>query len=245
MRGPVRGALALAILCLAGCDAIEKIPLTPREAARMARPFEPATRTPVEREGTQGQVWELAVVSRREASWRDADRALWSGLRHSCPDGQPATTLDSEPAESTEREIDAVHPEGTVFRRRVLCPPPAEFEMALPAGTTQAQAAVIFGQRFNEGNEGFPREPTVIPLRFSRFVAPYQALADALGRASLRKYRECPQGIQVERMLLGMLPPAAQDEDRPADGYVGLLASCRRDAEEALALPFVQPAPEE
>ena len=47
---------------------------------------------------------------------RDADFALWHGLRVSCPDGRRGTTISTSPADRSAADQTRMHPPGTVFR---------------------------------------------------------------------------------------------------------------------------------
>ena len=65
---------------------------------------------------------------------RDADFALWHGLRVSCPDGRRGTTISTSPADKSAADQTRMHPPGTVFRRVITCPPPRDYEFALADG---------------------------------------------------------------------------------------------------------------
>lgn len=214
----------------AGCD-MEKIPLTPRDVAKLAGKFGVATRSELSGNDTEGRTYELMVESQREANWREADFALWRGLRVTCPDGRRGTTISSSPAERTDAEQTRMHPPGTVFRRVITCPPPPDFEFTLAEGLSKEDVHWLFYERLNEGIEGYPRDPVVQPVRFGRGKPKYLAIEQALGKATLQWMEKCDGGASFSRVAVGIFPPLPADAElryRPADAYIGFIVDCRK-----------------
>ena len=220
---------------LGGCDVADKLPLTPRDAASLAQKFGTPTRSELSGNDTEGRTYELMVESQREASWREADYALWRGLRVTCPDGRRGTTISSSPAERTDAEQTRMHPPGTVFRRVITCPPPPDFEFALAEGLGREDVHWLFHERLNEGNEGFPRDPVVQPVRFGRAQPKYLAIEQALGKATLQWMEKCDGGASFSRVAVGIFPPLPADSElryRPADAYIGFIVDCSKSEPE-------------
>lgn len=222
--------VVLAMAFASGCD-MDKIPLTPHDVAKLAGKFGVPTREELSGNDSEGQTYELMVESQHEANWREADFALWRGLRVTCPDGRRGTTISSSPAERTDAEQTRMHPPGTVFRRVITCPPPPDFEFALAEGLSRDDVRWLFHERLNEGIEGYPRDPVVQPVRFGRTQPKYRAIEQALGKATLQWMEKCDGGASFSRMAVGILPPLPADADlryRPTDAYIGFIVDCRK-----------------
>ena len=227
-----RNAVILAILTLGafltGCG-IEKLPITPHDVAKLATKVEGIARNEVSGNDTEGRTYELVAEARRDASWNDADYAMWQALQHSCPDGRDAATVSWSPDGRTEAQRAVVHPEGTVFRRVITCPPPPEFEFVLAEGLGMDDVRWLFHERLNEGNEGFPRDPVIKPFRFGPAQPKYPAIERALGEATLQWIEKCDGGAGFSRVAVGVFPPlpaGTQPPSRPADGYIGFVVDC-------------------
>tara|TARA_R110002020_G_scaffold37705_3_gene113665 strand:+ start:2862 stop:3629 length:768 start_codon:yes stop_codon:yes gene_type:complete len=229
---PMTLAACLAVAAmLGGCDVADKIPLTPGEAARLAQKFGTPTRSELSGNDTEGRTYELMVESRREASWRDADFALWHAFRVTCPDGRRGTTISTSPADRAVADQTRMHPPGTVFRRVITCPPPPDFEFTLAEGLDRDDVHWLFHERLNEGNEGFPRDPVVQPVRFRPAQPKYQAIEQALGKSTLEWMEKCEGGASFSRVAVGIFPPLPANSElryRPADAYIGFIVDCRK-----------------
>ena len=214
----------------AGCD-MDKIPITPHDVAKLAGKFGMPTRTELSGNDTEGRTYELMVESQREANWREADFALWRGLRVTCPDGRRGATISSSPAERTDAEQTRMHPPGTVFRRVITCPPPPDFEFTLAEGLNKQDMHWLFHERLNEGIQGYPRDPVVQPVRFGPTKPKYLAIEQALGKATLQWMEKCDGGASFSRVAVGIFPPLPADSElryRPADAYIGFIVDCRK-----------------
>ena len=223
----------VAVLTMAfasGCD-MDKIPITPHDVAKLAGKFGVPTRSALSGNDTEGRTYELMVESQREANWREADFALWRGLRVTCPDGRRGTTISSSPAERTDAEQTRMHPPGTVFRRVITCPPPPDFEFTLAEGLNKQDMHWLFHERLNEGIQGYPRDPVVQPVRFGPTKPKYLAIEQALGKATLEWMEKCEGSASFSRMAVGIFPPLPADSElryRPADAYIGFIVDCRK-----------------
>ena len=227
---PILSLAFAAIFLTAGCD-MDKIPLTPRDAANIAGKFGTPTRSELSGNDTEGRTYELMVESQREANWREADSALWRGLRVTCPDGRRGATISSSPAERTDAEQTRMHPPGTVFRRVITCPPPPDFEFTLAEGLNKQDMHWLFHERLNEGIQGYPRDPVVQPVRFGPTKPKYLAIEQALGKATLEWMEKCEGSASFSRMAVGIFPPLPADSElryRPADAYIGFIVDCRK-----------------
>ena len=216
---------------LTGCDIADKIPLTPADAAQLAGKFDAPTRSELSGNDTEGRTYELRVESRREASWRDADFALWHGLRVSCPDGRRGTTISTSPADTSAADQARMHPPGTMFRRVITCPPPRDYEFALADGLEKDDVHWLFHERLNDGNEGYPRDPVLLPVRFRPDLPKHQAIEQAMGQATLEWMEKCEGGAGFSRLAVGIFPPLPADSElryRPADAYIGFIVDCSK-----------------
>ncbi len=229
MRSTVVAMLALATI-FTGCG-IEKLPITPRDVAKLASKFEGVTRNELSGSDTEGRTYELVAESRRDASWNDADYAMWQALQHSCPDGRQATPVSWSPEGRTEAQRSVVHAEGTVFRRVITCPAAPEFEFALEEDLSRGEVQRVFYERLNEGNSGFPRDPALLPVRFSRMTPKYLAIEQALGKATLESMEKCGGGATISSLAVGVLPPRPADPEsdgRLHDAWVGFILDCQQ-----------------
>lgn len=233
MKTSVRFALVpalAAIVLVSGCG-IEKLPLTPHEVAKLASKFENVTRNELRGNDTEGRTYELIAESRRNANWNDADYAMWMALQHSCPDGRQAATISWSPDGRTQAQRSVVHPEGTVFRRVITCPAAPEFEFALEDGLSRREVQGVFYERLNAGIQGFPRDPTLLPVRFSQMTPKYPAIEQALGRATLEAIEKCGGAATLSGVAVGVLPsrPANPESgERRHDAWVGYLLDCQQ-----------------
>lgn len=122
-----------------------------------------------------------------------------------------------------------VHPEGTVFRRVISCPATPEFEFALEEGLSRREVQGVFYERLNTGIQGFPRDPALLPVRFSRMTPKYPAIEQALGKATLEAMEKCGGAATLSGLAVGVLPPRPADPEstaRPYDAWVGYLLDC-------------------
>lgn len=223
-------SLTMAVV-LTGCDVADKIPLTPHDVAKLAGKFGVPTREELSGNDTEGRTYELMVESQREANWREADFALWRGLRVTCPDGRRGTTISSSPAERTDAEQTRMHPPGTVFRRVITCPPPPEFEFRLAEGLSREEINWIFHERLNADNIGFPRDPVVLPVLYAAGRPKYQAIEQTLGKVSLQWAEKCGGNLNFTKLAVAVLPdrPAGAEPDfRRADAYIGFIVDCQQ-----------------
>lgn len=220
-------------MLLSGCG-LDKLPLTPTDAARLASKFGEVTRSDISGNEIEGYTYELTAEARREANWKDAEFALRMRLQNECPDGRSGSTISSSPTANNATDRMAMHPAGTVFRRVVTCPPPPHFEFILEDGLERQEINDVFYERLNTGNVGFPRDPYVHPIRFSASRPKYEAVRKALGDFAFFMLEKCKQGVSFEKFAVGVLPdrsPTGAGGTRSADAYVGYVFSCMPEAD--------------
>lgn len=223
---------------LAGCDAIEKIPLTPADALKAADQFGLTTRELID-ETPEGKVYRLMVESRRPANWAQADFAMWKQLRHSCPDGEPHQTLSSEPAtDDSHEDIMRQLPAGTLFVRTVRCPPKPPFEFEFDSRLSHPEALAVMKQRLS-GAEPWQADRFVVqPIHSSGPMPKYKQVEHLLGMSAMSHMFACPAGMLISHPQLGMFRPsdAATHRDEAA-GYFGFVLECAPEPAAALSGP--------
>lgn len=227
MRSTSQLLLTLAaVACLSGCDILDKIPLTPKEAMDAAGRFSLATRELVE-ETPKGDVYRLKVESRHPAAWYQADQAMWADLRHSCPEGEHHEFISQEP----DSRPDALQPAGTVFVRTVRCisRPFYSFEFDGLVDHNQAQSQ-LYGKLAKSGLSD-TSDIRVIPIHGSGFGPRFQQVEDAVGSAVFSQLADCPSGVTLRGASLGNVPRPEGDADADADAdgeiaYLGLIVEC-------------------
>lgn len=228
MKTATRFLLTLSALgLLAGCDVIDRIPLTPAEAVKAADRFGVTTRQLVE-ETPEGKVYRLMVQSRHPASWSQADFAMWKELQHSCPDGEPHTTVSTEPqmGESIE-ERNSQLPAGTHFVRIVRCDPKPHYEFEFETRLPYGDAYGLMMRRLSQATPSTNGQRYVLPIMYSENFPKYEQVRRALGEFLLDQMSKCPAGVVLTHPALGMLPPPDTDQRwvEPA-GFIGFVYEC-------------------
>lgn len=227
-------ALAAAALLGGGCD-IGKIPLTPQDAIRAASPFSAATRKQLV-SGPDGTTYELLVESRRAATWSEATGAFYSEFRSFCPNGRHRRMVSESPAgflTSNEAGM-ATHPAGTTFRLVIACPGKPDYEFALPASLDQAAAEERVRFELTGQTGPLPRGSLVVPL-FTSVERRYSDVAMVLGTFASGQMEDCPAGVEIRRIALGVYPePESEDARRELRGQtralLGMVIGCREAA---------------
>lgn len=223
--------LAAAALLGGGCD-IGKIPLTPQDAIRAASGFSAATRKQLV-SGPDGTTYELMVESRRAATWNEAIGAFYSEFRSFCPNGRHRRMLSESPAGSlTSNEAGlATHPAGTTFRLVIACPGKPDYEFALPASLDQAAAEERVRFELTGQTGHLPPGSLVVPL-FTSVERRYSDVAMVLGTFAAGHMEDCPAGVEIRRIALGVYPePDTEEARREQRGQtralLGMLIDCR------------------
>lgn len=217
-----------------GCD-IGKIPLTPQDAIRAASGFSTATRKQLV-SGPDGTTYELMVESRRAATWNEAIGAFYSEFRSFCPNGRHRRMVSESPAGSlTSNEAGlATHPAGTTFRLVIACPGKPDYEFALPASLDQAAAEERVRFELTGQTGHLPRGSLVVPL-FTSVERRYSDVAMVLGTFASVQMEDCPAGVEIRRIALGVYPePESEDARRELRGQaralLGMVIGCREAA---------------
>lgn len=217
-------------LLLAGCDVIEKIPLTPTDALEAGDLFGLTTRELVE-ETPEGKVYRLMVESRRPASWSQAGFFMMKQLRDNCPDGEPYTTLSTEPARGASmEELNRKLPAGTTFIHTVRCEPKPYYEFEFERRLPHRDAYGAMVRRLSDAAPGTKGRMYVQPILPSEQSSKYEQLEKAFGVMVVYQMAECPAGVVLTHPQLGMFPlsdPAREWHD-PA-GYLGFVYECAAD----------------
>lgn len=230
----------LAIALLPGCDILDKIPKTPREAARLAGKFGMATRERVE-ETADGTMYRLMVESRRPATWLEADRAMWTDLKTSCPQGELHETVTTEP-EDDRRVHDELtkHPAGTLFVRTVRCAPKFPFEFDIAADVEDDDAFQDMYRKLMSGEPNDTRQPMLSWLFANDFNPRYQQMQTTLALVVHMRLADCPDGVAIRNLTLGVKPSAPGATDEPhREALFGFTTECVA----APAEPTAAPAP--
>lgn len=217
----------LSIALLSGCDILEKIPLTPQDAMRAAGKFGLATRERVE-QTPDGTTFRLMVESRRPANWLEADRAMWTDLRTSCPEGQLHEDVATQP-EDTRRARGEMkqYPAGTLFVRTVRCAPRLSFEFDIAPGIGEDVAQSDMYQSLAGADPATTREPMVTMLYADRFAPRYQQMQETLALIVHMRLADCPEGVAIRNLTMGVMPPAPASPDKPrADALLGFTTEC-------------------
>lgn len=212
----------IAIASLPGCDILDKVPLTPKDAMDAGGRFSLATRELVE-ETPDGDVYRLTVESRHPAAWFQADRAMWSDLRHSCPEGEHFEDLSKAPS----GRPDAVQPAGTVFVRTIRCVsrPFYAFEFDRPVDFNEAYSQLH--SRLAKSGLSEASDVRVIPIHDAKLRPRFQQVEDAVGAAVFRHLADCPSGVTLRSTSLGMIPkPEGQGDDSGTQAYLGFIVEC-------------------
>jgi hypothetical protein len=215
---------------LAGCDVIEKIPLTPADVIKAADQFGLTTRELVD-ETPEGKVYRLMVESRRPANWAQADFAMFKQLRHSCPDGEPHVTLSSEPAtDDSHEDIMRQLPAGTLFVRTVRCHPRPPFEFEFDGRLSHPEALAVMKNRLSGAEPWQAARFVVQPIHSFGPMPKYEQVETLLGMSAMNHMFACPAGVLFSHLQLGMFRPsdAATHRDEAA-GYFGFVLECAPD----------------
>jgi hypothetical protein len=217
----------LAVALLSGCDILEKIPLTPKEAVRAMGKFGLATRERVE-ESPDGTIFRLTVESRRPATWLEADRAMWTDLRTSCPEGQLHEDVATQPEDTRiARSGMKQYPAGTLFVRTVRCAPrlPFEFDIAADVSDDDAHDA-MYQKLAGDGADG-TRQLMLSWLYVDAFRPRYQQMQDTLGLLVHMRMADCPNGVAIRNLTLGVKAPAPGKAGDPRlDALFGFTTEC-------------------
>ncbi|GAB2504081.1 hypothetical protein [Arenimonas alkanexedens] len=220
------GFLLLAAALVSGCDILEKIPLTPADARRAAGKFGLATREKLE-ETPEGSVYRLSVKASKAASWLEADAAMWTDLKHTCPQGQLHENLSAEPDGLHTGAQLKPQPAGTLFVRTVRCAPKLAFEFDIAAGVAEDVAyQEMYESLVSTGTEG-SRKPMVTMLYANRFAPRYQQIQSKLGAMLHMRLADCPEGVAIRNLTLGVMPPPPDASNQPrVDVLLGFTTEC-------------------
>lgn len=228
----------LAIALLPGCDILEKIPKSPQEAARLAGKFGMATRERVE-ETTDGTIYRLMVESRRPATWWEADQAMWTDLKTTCPEGQLHETVTTEP-EDDRRAHDELtkHPAGTLFVRTVRCAPKLPFEFELAADVSDDDSWSNMHRTLAVAGTGDTSQPMLTWLLADDLRPLYQQMQGTLALIVHMRLADCPDGVAIRNLTLGVKPraPGKADEFRP-EALFGFNTECVAAPPDSIAAP--------
>ena len=201
--------VVLAALATGGCEILRHAQQTAERLSGEHTAFGTATRERVESDA-DGRTWELMVESTDAANWRQADRAMFDQLAHSCVDGEPYELLSTEP-DWTDRERE--HAAGTVFRRKIRCRAPLPFEVAFPRGQEgdlahRSMLAIAQGETVDD------RRHRLLYAFYSGATTKYESLHATLGREIAEVSSACPGGrITVHDLVVG------DTRDPPAHAY--------------------------
>jgi len=216
----------LAVALLPGCDILEKVPLTPQEAMRAAGKFGLATRERIE-ETPDGTIYRLMVESRRPANWFEADRAMWTDLKHSCPNGELHEALATEPNDTRTTGGDLTpQPAGTLFVRTVRCTPKLPFEFELAAGVSDDEAHSNMYRALTTGQSD-TSQPMLTWLFAGDFHPRYQQMQTTLALVVHMRLADCPDGVAIRNLALGVKPSTSDEPDEPRrEALFGFTTEC-------------------
>lgn len=216
----------LSLALLSGCDILGKIPLTPKDALRAAGKFGQATREKVE-ETAEGTVYRLVVESKRSANWLEADRAMWTDLKHSCPQGQLHETLSTRPEDLRDESRLKHHDAGTVFVRTIRCAPRFPFEFDVAPGIPAERVMSDMYRSLALAGLGDTGELMMSPIHASAHTTRYHQMQETLAFTVHSRLADCPQGVAIRNLTMGVMPPAPEidGQSRP-DAVFGFITEC-------------------
>lgn len=236
MKKPAVFLLSLSLAALlGGCD-IGKIPLTPKDAIRAASPFSAATRKQLV-SGPDGTTYELMVESRRAATWSEATGAFYGDFRSFCPNGRHRRLISESPAGflTSNKAGLAKHPAGTTFRLVIACPGKPDYEFSLPASLDPAAAEERVRFELTGQTGHLPPGSLVVPL-FTSVERRYSDVAMVLGTFAADHMENCPAGVEIRRIALGVYPePDTEEARREQEGRTRALLDMLIDCREAPA----------
>jgi hypothetical protein len=147
----------------------------------------------------------LVLVTARQGSFGEAYMAVMAAKGRHCPDGRGHSAWDTEPggeigADEWDKPSQAA---GTRHSQSFRCDGPLPNEIAIPAGTSEAEASALV-RRSLAGSE----EATVDPVPFNRLTPMYRAFDHALGaRVRHMSSGQCGGGpTVVRRIVVGTYP---------------------------------------
>ena len=175
---------------LGGCDLRDKIPLTPKDALRLADPFGAATREK-QASDEDGETFVFIVESKREGSWSGADMAIRRQHKTMCPDGQRPNILERSPKLLSDSAAarNVSHPAGTTYRLGIHCPA-RDAEMLIQSE--------LMGGEWREGRRAYAAS-----LPVSEWTRKYDWMNQMIGLEVSLQLRMCSGGVIVRRVLIG------------------------------------------
>lgn len=212
---------------LAGCD---KVPLTPKDALRMADPFGAATRE-LQSSEKGGDTYVYLVESRREGDWAGADLAIYRQHNGLCPEGQRPEIKERSPGLLSDsvaaRHVS--HPAGTTFRLVVLCPAQPYEEITFASGTSRRDAEKQVFEDLVKGEWQPGRLVFATSLPVTQWMQKYEWMNEVIGREVSRQLPLCSGGVIVRRVVIGNYAEGHQPggaEDNRGEFVFGLLSDC-------------------
>lgn len=199
------GLMTVIALFSAGCArAVGPDPGRPPPPADFAMP----SRETLAAEAGKGR-FRVSIVSRAEATWRSADRAIWRGLgfRSGCIDADPKIDPERVPAVAEDELDTQTFPAGTTFSLTFGCegPLPGEFEVG---ADVDEDAAIALVQSKLAGTGEFDDARHFIgPLEFGRGLRKYVAVDEAVGTHVTSALRHCESGqVALRQLVLATWP---------------------------------------
>lgn len=217
---------------LGGCDIRDKIPLTPKDALRLADPFGAATREE-QVSDKDGDTFVFIVESKREGSWSGADMAIRRQYKNLCPDGQRPNILERSPKLLSDSAAarNVSHPAGTTYRLLIHCPAQPYEELDFEPGISRRDAEMLIQTELMGGEWREGRHALVLSLPVSEWTRKYEWMNEMIGMQVSGQLRLCSGGVIIRRVLIGNYAqghqprPASEKDDRP-EFVFGLLSDC-------------------
>lgn len=200
---PMRWLALAVVLGLSGCGDVESARQALGELGGGPK-FEKATREQLASD-EQGTWVRMTVVSKASASWLEADRAMYYDLAYHCRDGA-LYSIDSESPDASAKQLGIDHPAGTTFTRVIRCNPPPDYEFALAQGTAEATAKAMVWEKLGAKPAVEPNRHMVRVVPFSDRKRKYEAIAEVMGHLVAGRMTQCPDGMVVERLVIGAHP---------------------------------------
>lgn len=217
---------------LGGCDLRDKIPLTPKDALRLADPFGAATREK-QASDEDGETFVFIVKSKREGSWSGADMAIRRQHKTMCPDGQRPNILERSPKLLSDSAAarNVSHPAGTTYRLVIHCPAQPYEELDFEPGISRRDAEMLIQSELMGGEWREGRRAYAASLPVSEWTRKYDWMNQMIGLEVSLQLRMCSGGVIVRRVLIGNYaqghqPRQVSDKDDRTEFVFGLLTDC-------------------